>query len=226
MLLPIYEDNHIIIITKPPGLLSQSDEKKQYNLYDYLKDYLKQKKQKEIVYLALVHRLDRNTGGIMLFAKTSKAAKRLSEQFQNHTIQKKYLVVTKKIPKTGLNGTMRNYLIKNEKKRLAMPSLPENPKAKLSELEYQFIETLNFHHKTYYKFLVFPKTGRFHQIRFQFSYHGAPLIGDRKYGKNTETPYPALWAYQITFIHPTLKKEMTFTSEPPPEWPFIKKKFL
>jgi len=216
----IYEDNHIIVITKPVGMLSQSDVKKQYSVYDYLKDYLKKQKQKENVYLAIVHRLDRNTGGIMIFAKTSKAAMRLSEQFRNRSIQKKYIVVTEKIPTTGEKGRMINYMLKNEQKRIAIASSSKNPSAKLAELEYELIDHIQYRNQTYYKFIVHPLTGRFHQIRFQFAYHGAPLIGDRKYGKNTIIDFPAIWSYEITFQHPTLKKTMNFKSNLPENWPF------
>ncbi|GIX41848.1 MAG: RNA pseudouridine synthase [Leptospiraceae bacterium] len=217
---PIYEDNHIIVISKPAGMLSQSDIKKQYSLYDYLKDYLKEKTKKNNVYLAILHRLDRNTGGIMVFAKTSKSARRLSEQFKNRIVQKKYIAITENIPEIGKKGKMINYLIKNEKKRIALPATPHHPKAKLAELEYELIETIHLKNKIYYKFLVHPLTGRFHQIRFQFAYYKAPLIGDRKYGNNQITPFPALWAYEIKFTHPTLRKEMIFKSEPPQNWPF------
>lgn len=216
----IYEDNHIIIVSKPVGMLSQSDVKKQKSLYDYLKDYLKEQKQKDNVYLAIVHRLDRNTGGIMIFAKTSKAASRLSEQFQNRQIQKKYLAVTYAIPVSGESGIMKNYMIKDEKKRLAILGKENNPNAKLAELEYNLIETISYNNKSFYKFIVYPKTGRFHQIRFQFAQNKAPLIGDRKYGNDATIQYPALWAYEIQFNHPVKKEVMIFKSEPPTNWPF------
>ncbi len=216
----IYEDNHILVISKPVGLLSQSDIKKQKSLYDYLKDYLKERKQKDNVYLAIVHRLDRNTGGIMIFAKTSKSAKRLSEQFQKRQIKKKYLVVTYNIPILGLSGVMKNYMIKNEKKRLAILSKENNPYAKLAELEYHHLETISYQKRSFYKFIVYPKTGRFHQIRFQFAQNKAPLLGDRKYGSDTTIQYPALWAYEIEFYHPINKQIMKYRCEPPINWPF------
>lgn len=216
----IYEDNHIIVVSKPVGMLSQSDEKKQKSLYDYLKDYLKEQKQKENVYLAIVHRLDRNTGGIIIFGKTSKSARRLSEQFRNRQIKKKYLVVTSQIPLPGEKGIMKDYIRKDEKKRLAIKSKENHPYAKYAELEYNLIETISYNNKFFYKFMVYPKTGRFHQIRFQFAQNKAPLLGDRKYGKDTTTPYPALWAYEMEFQHPVKKELMKLRCEPPSNWPF------
>ncbi len=216
----LYEDNHIIVVSKPVGMLSQSDIKKNYSLYDYVRDYLKQKKQKENVYLAIVHRLDRNTGGILVFSKSSKSAQRLSEQFRERKIKKTYIAITENIPTPGKEGTMLNYIIKDEKKRIAKLSVEKNSKSKLAILEYKLIDIIEYSSKKYYKFLVFPQTGRFHQIRFQFAIHNAPLIGERKYSNNTVVPFPALWAYEIEFIHPTLKKSMRFTLEPPKDWPF------
>lgn len=215
----IYEDNHILVLTKPIGILTQSDRKNSTNLFDQIKAYLKKAKNKSNPYLAIVHRLDRNTGGIIIFAKTSKAAKRLSEQFKNHKVKKKYIAITNRIPSTGKKGIMENYIIKIEKKRIAKLSTKE--KGKYAKLKYEFIEKIHYNHKIFFKFLVEPETGRFHQIRFQFSIHNAPLMGDRKYGKDTTVPFPALWSYEIQFLHPTLKKEMTFRSEPPPQWPFV-----
>lgn len=216
----LYEDNHLIVVSKPIGMLSQSDRNHRKSVYDLLKEYLKEKKHKEHVYLAIVHRLDRNTGGVMIFSKTSKSASRISQQFQKRQVQKKYIVVTKTIPATGKNGIMKNYMIKIEKKRLAMTSTKEDPHAKYAELEYQLIDTISYKKKVFYKFIVYPKTGRFHQIRFQFAQNNAPLLGDRKYGQDTTTKYPALWAYEIQFYHPTKKELMIFRSEPPEQWPF------
>ncbi|MFN3605426.1 MAG: RluA family pseudouridine synthase [Leptonema sp. (in: bacteria)] len=216
-----YEDNHILVVKKPIGISTQPDRKNSQNLLEELKNHLKKTKNKENPYVALIHRLDRNTGGIMLFAKTSKAAYRLSNQFKNNQVKKKYLALTKNIPNLGEKGIMQNYLIKIESKRMAKLSTKENPKAKFSKLKYEMIEKIVYLDQTYYKFLVSPETGRFHQIRVQFSIHNAPLLGDRKYGNDKTTPYPALWAYEISFIHPTLKKEMTFQIAPPKNWPFF-----
>ncbi|MCS7205851.1 MAG: RluA family pseudouridine synthase [Leptospiraceae bacterium] len=220
MLKFLYEDNHLLVVEKPIGMLSQSDRKNEYSLYDYLKDYLKKKKNKQNVYLAILHRLDRNTGGVMIFAKTSKSASRLSEQFRNHQIKKSYIVITSKIPITGTKGTMISYIKKIESKRTAILSNAMDPKAKYAELEYELWNEFEYNQKKYYKFLVHPKTGRFHQIRFQFAQHRAPLLGDRKYGKDTTTPFPALWAYEIQILHPTQKKELHFRTPPPEGWPF------
>lgn len=221
----LYEDNHLLVTGKEAGILSQADKKNSRNLYAMLQDYLKEKKHKDRVYLAIVHRLDRNTGGVMVFAKTSKAASRLSQQFREHRVVKKYIAITANIPLTGEKGTMKNYLRKDGKLRIALPSKPEEAGSRYAELIYELIETIRFRDRNYYKFLVTPRTGRFHQIRFQFAFHKAPLLGDRKYGKDTSVPFPALWALEIKLLHPTLKKEMAFSYPPPEGWPFSYRPF-
>lgn len=220
----LYEDNHLLCITKPIGISTQPDQNGSINLFFELKKYLKKTKNCTNPYLAIIHRLDRNTGGVLIFAKTSKAAKRLSEQFKKRLIEKKYIAYTSTIPTIGPRGVMENYLIKIESKRIAVLASNNHAKAKLAKLRYELLETLTYNQKLYYKFLVIPETGRFHQIRFQFAVHKAPLLGDRKYGNDKTTKYPALWAYEIDCIHPTTKQKIKLKSEPPFDWPFSSKK--
>ncbi len=216
----LYEDNHLLCVSKAIGIPTQPDQSGSINLFNELKEYLKKTKNRTNPYLAIVHRLDRNTGGILLFAKSSKSAKRLSLQFKNHLIQKKYIAITKSIPNIGTKGIMENYLIKDQRNRIAILASNKNSKAKLAILKYELLETITYDQKLFYKFLVIPQTGRFHQIRFQFAIHKAPLLGDRKYGNDKTTKYPALWAYEIEFTHPTTKENIKLKCDPPNNWPF------
>ncbi len=217
----LYEDNQILVVSKSAGFLTQSDERNNPNLLDELKKYLKEKYQKKgNVYLALVHRLDRNTGGVIVFAKTSKSAKRLSEQFKNHIVQKKYIVITRNIPKTGKKGIMIHFIKKDSRRKIAISGKEEDKFSKKAILEYELQEIIKRNQLRFYKFIVSLKTGRFHQIRFQFAKEGAPLLGDRKYGKDKTVPFPTLWAYELEIIHPTKKEKMKLISYPPTNWPF------
>ncbi len=208
----LYEDNHILVVEKPINILVQSDNTNDLDLLTKLKNYRKINEQKPgNVYLGLVHRLDRVVGGVMVFAKTSKAATRLSKEIQNHEFKKTYHAV---LDGTLLhNGHLENKLLKNE---LTNTSYVSN-KGKLAILDYEVIATKN--NKTLVKIDL--KTGRHHQIRVQFSHIGYPIYGDHRYNKSyQENSQIALFASSLSFYHPITKEEMTFSLPLPNRYPF------
>ena len=205
MLKVLYEDNHLIAVFKPAGILVQGDDSGDECLMDQVKEYLKEKYHKPgNVFLGLLHRLDRPVSGIVLFAKTSKGASRLSEQFRNHTIKKMYhaLVETSSSRPLPLAGTLVNYLKKDsETNKVAVFDKPHHG-ALRAELSYKILEQ----RKEQAVVEVELKTGRPHQIRVQFAHAGSPLVGDKKYGARTEffkQGCIALQAVKLEFVHPT-----------------------
>ena len=198
----LYEDNHIIVVVKPYNILSQSDSTKDIDMQTIIKNYIKEKYNKKgNVYLALLHRLDRPTGGIMIFAKTSKAAKRLSEDFKNNKIKKTYLAVIEDFPLE--KGTFTDYIEKQKEKSVI------SKKGKFASLTFEKIKQI----KNYSLVKINLQTGRHHQIRVQFSERGFPLYGDQKYGKQDKKQL-LLYAYKLEFTHPVTKEKMTFTKIP------------
>lgn len=208
----LYEDNQILVVVKPQNMPSQEDSSKDEDLLSYLKKYIKEKYNKPgNVYLGLVHRLDRPTGGIMVFARTSKSADRLSKQIQNGDFEKTYLAVVLGKPK---DKTLRlvNYLKKDEKNNIVAIVPQSEHGAKYSELIYDTVENK----ETVSLLKVNLKTGRSHQIRVQLSSLGYPIFGDAKYnGNKFGNSNLALWAYKLCFTHPTTKQKMQFISFPP-----------
>lgn len=202
----LYEDNHIIVVIKPVNILSQSDITNDIDMLTILKDYIKKKYNKPgNVYLGLVHRLDRPTGGIMVFARTSKAAARLSEQIKNKELKKSYLAVVH--GKTNEKDNLKDYLIKKETKSY----VTSKDLGKLAELEY---ERLDYNQKEDLSLVkINLKTGRNHQIRVQFSSRNYPLYGDSKYGSD-QNKNLGLYAYKLKFTHPTTKEKLTFKNYP------------
>lgn len=211
MLEVIYEDNHIIVVKKPFNVPTQGDSSNDESLLDMVKNYIKEKDNKPgNVYVGLVHRLDRPTGGIMVFAKTSKAASRLCDDIKNHNFEKKYLAVLSGVPRDK-SGRLENYLKKDEKTntvRLA-PALEEG--AKKATLNYKVLE----YNEKYSLVEIELETGRSHQIRVQMSANKTPVFADFKYGKGVKDVNLALFAYKLKFTHPTTKKLMTFLAMPP-----------
>lgn len=206
----IYEDNHIIVVEKEAGILSQADDSKDMDMLTIVKSYIKEKYNKAgNVFLGLVHRLDTVTSGVMIFAKTSKAASRLSEQMRNKQIKKKYLAVFEEIIKEK-KGVFEDYLVKDEKKNIVFVN-KNMQNGKKSILKYEVLkENLG-------KSLVEVEilTGRSHQIRVQFSSRGYHIYGDAKYGaKNKDKKSIALYSYYLEIIHPTKKEKMIFTVFP------------
>ena len=209
----IYEDNHLIIINKAPGELSQSDITKDPSLVDDLKVYLKHKYQKKgNVYLGLVNRLDRPTSGLLIFSKTSKSLIRMNKIQKLRKIKKTYYAVTEKRPKNE-SDQLVNYLKKNQSKNKSFVVNENDPKAKKAILKYRLIKKL----KNYFLLEVILETGRHHQIRCQLSNIGCPIKGDVKYGakRPNKDRSISLHSKKIEFTHPVSNKELTFIAEPP-----------
>ena len=209
----IYEDNHLLVIEKPINIPVQKDSTNDIDLMTMLKDYRKHHENKPgEAYLGLVHRLDRPVGGIMVFAKTSKAASRLSEQIRTNKFHKTYLAVVQNTPPK--EGELIDYLVKNEKENISY--VTTNSTGKYSKLEYKVIDTTDNLSLIRINLL----TGRSHQIRVQFSSRNYPLVGDSKYGNNPNNINIALFSESISFIHPPPKEELTFTLNKPNRYPF------
>ena len=208
----IYEDNHIIVVEKIPNVPSQSDKTGDIDMLTMVKQYIKEKYNKPgNVYLGLVHRLDRPVGGIMIFAKTSKAASRLSDQVREKVFKKKYLaVVDGKIE--NKSGTLEDYLYKDERNNISKVVNKDKKNAKLAKLDYEVIKYDEVKKLSLVK--VNLHTGRHHQIRVQLSNFGHSIFGDQKYGTRGQGKQIALWAYELTINHPITKEEMTFKDFP------------
>jgi 23S rRNA pseudouridine1911/1915/1917 synthase len=214
----LYEDNHLLVVEKPVNIPSQEDISGDPDLLSLLKKDIKIRYQKPgNVYLGLVHRLDRPVGGVMVFAKTSKAASRLSEQIRTQAFGKYYLAVVHGRPKDK-QGRLEHYLKKNKAANTVQVVSPAVPGGKHAILEYQVRSSTDKFSLVHVNLM----TGRSHQIRVQFAAIGHPLFGDQKYGAHLNSPGQqiALWSHQINFRHPTTKEEMIFTSPPPDEYPW------
>jgi len=208
----LYEDNHIIVVLKPQMIACCPDESGDNNLLDVVKEYLKVTYNKPgNAYAGLVHRLDRPTGGVMVFAKTSKAAARLSEQMRSGGFEKKYLAVLCGVPQRK-KATLENYLRKNSLNNMVYVCTQTEEDAKFASLEYEIkgeaaglsLADITLH------------TGRTHQIRVQTAAINCPVYGDMRYGGDKAVKGRlALWAYSLRFSHPTTGDGMRFIIEPP-----------
>ena len=206
----LYEDNHLLVCIKPEGMLSQEDSTKEQDILSLLKEYIKITYDKKgNVYLALLHRLDRRVSGVMVFAKTSKAASRLSNDIRLGLVNKIYYAIAKGI--VNEKGRLVNNLAKvNEK------AIEDNQNGKESILDYQRLSIININNNDYSLVKVNLHTGRFNQIRCQFSLAHHPLINDFKYGFKNETAnndfsHIGLFCVELSFIHPVTKERMLFT---------------
>ena len=208
----IFEDNHIIVVEKPVNIPSQGDKSGDMDMLSIIKNYLIEKYNKPgDAYLGLVHRLDRPTGGVMVFAKTSKAASRLSQQVRDKIFEKEYLCIVDGKLEKG-QGILEDYLIKNEKNNLSKISSKENKNAKLAKLEYN---VLRYNDETNLSLVAVKLyTGRHHQIRVQFSSRNHSLYGDQKYGNRGRGKQLCLWAYKLAFLHPITKERLEFEDYP------------
>ncbi|HEY0829434.1 MAG TPA: RluA family pseudouridine synthase [Bacilli bacterium] len=215
----LYEDNHIIVVEKPVNMLSQEDDTGDLDLLTYLKEDIKMRYHKPgNVYLGLVHRLDRPVGGAMVFAKTSKAASRLSESIRNRSFAKTYLAILHGQPKLPA-GRLVHHLLKDPNSNTVHVVSPKQEHAKEAILDY---EVINPSQEGFSLVRIQLLTGRSHQIRVQFSSIGCPLYGDQRYGINAQVKRGyapkeqiALWSHELTFQHPTLNQQVTFRSIPP-----------
>ena len=203
----IYEDNHLLVIDKPVNVPMQEDNSKDDDLLSLCKQYIKEKYDKPgNVYLGLVHRLDRPVSGVCVFARTSKAASRLTKQIQDHTLKKQYLAV---VEDNGLEDTghFEDYLLKDSKTN----TVKVDKNGKLAILDYEVLKRKN----NLALVKVNLKTGRSHQIRVQFSSRNHSLWGDQRYNKNAKVGQQiALHSYSLSFNHPITNESLTFTSNP------------
>lgn len=209
----LYEDNHLIAVYKPAGTLVQGDVSGDVSLMDEVKEYIKEKYQKPgNVFLGLIHRLDRNVDGIVLFAKTSKGASRLSEQFREHTIEKIYHAWVHGIPRTP-RGVLKGYLTHDENQNKAKVSSRETPQSDYAELAYETVKTEG--NTSLLKIIL--KTGRHHQIRAQLADMGYPIVGDKKYGSAMSLPDQkiALTATSLSFNLATTDERKSITIDIP-----------
>lgn len=207
----IYEDNHILVVEKPVNMPVQKDISGDLDLLTLLKKYIKDKYNKPgNVYLGLVHRLDRPVGGIMVFAKTSKAASRLSKQIHDKTFKKTYYAVVH--GKTSESGKLDDYLLKDKKtNKVEINPLGKRALLTFNRLGYQDNFSL---------VKINLKTGRSHQIRVQFSHYGYPLYGDHKYGIERDKTTIALFAQKIEFDHPVKNQKVIFSLKLPNVYPY------
>ena len=206
----LYEDNHLLVLEKPYGIPSQSDDSGDADMLTMAKAYIKEQYNKPgDVYIGLVHRLDRPTSGVMVFARTSKAAARLSEQVRGREFEKTYLAVLTAVPEPE-RGELRHWLAKDGVAHVARITQPGAPGAKEAALTYEVLAVQEGLCLVRVQLL----TGRFHQIRAQFADIGCSVYGDMKYGpRNVKAPL-ALHACRLCLTHPTRKERMCFDSQP------------
>ncbi len=210
----LHEDNHVIVVLKPQNIPSCEDSSKDADMLTIIKDYIKKTYNKQgNVYLGLVHRLDRPTGGVMVFAKSSKAAARLSEQLKNGDFEKRYYTVLVGEPKEE-KATLTHYVKKNAINNMVYVCPPSVAGAKFAELEYNVLDVKDGLSLTEVRL----HTGRSHQIRVQMNAIGTPVYGDMRYGgEKAKKGYLALWAYYLSFVHPVSKEKLVFRVQPPKE---------
>ncbi len=208
----LYEDNHIIVVLKPQNIACCPDESGDDNLFDCIKRYIKEKYEKPgNVFLGLIHRLDRPTGGVMVYAKTSKAAARLSEQLKSGGFEKKYLAVLCGTP-SKKSATLENYLRKNSVNNMVYVCTQTEEGAKFASLDYEVIGEAGGLSLAQIKL----HTGRTHQIRVQMAAINAPVYGDMRYGgENAVKGKLSLWAYSLSFSHPVTGEKLRYIAEPP-----------
>ncbi len=205
----LYLDNHLLAVEKPPNMPAQADDSRDTDLLTACKKYVAEKFQKPgDAYLGLVHRLDRPAGGVMVFARTSKAAARLTAAFAGHDVEKVYLAVARGDIREPTR--LMDFLVKGADGmvRVTEPCAPGAKEARLSFRPLNWSGELTL-------LEVSLETGRPHQIRVQLATAGHPLWGDNRYGGGSPGQQLALWAHRLTIPHPTRPERLTFTSEPP-----------
>ena len=209
-LIVLYEDNHIIAVNKRVGDIVQGDKTGDNPLSEIVKSFLKKKyKKPNNIFLGVVHRIDRPTSGVVIFAKTSKSLKRLNNMIKNSEIEKIYWAITKNKPDKR-NDTLVHWLKKNPKNNKSTHFKKETENSKKSILHYKIINEL----KNYYLLEVILETGRHHQIRTQLSAIGCPIKGDLKYGyeRSNKDGGICLHAKKISFLHPVTKKQILISA--------------
>jgi 23S rRNA pseudouridine1911/1915/1917 synthase len=209
----LYEDNHLLVINKPAGVLVQGDATGDIPLVEIAKEYIGKKFNKPgDVFLGVVHRLDRPVSGVVVFARTSKALERMNALFRDRETQKTYWALVHAKPARN-EGTLVHWLVKDEKKNKTTAYSRENPNGSRSELKYKVIANKN----GYYLVEVNPITGRPHQIRVQLASMGCPIVGDVKYGSVISSPDGSigLHARKLSFIHPVKKEPLVISAKLP-----------
>lgn len=217
----LFEDNHLLVVNKLPSEIVQGDKTGDEPLPERIKSFLKEKYQKPgNVFCGVVHRLDRPTSGVVVFAKTSKALERLNAQFREKETNKTYWAIVENKPKE-LKGSLRDYLKKNESQNKSYAVNESTPGAKLALLHYQLLASSD----RYHLLEVTIETGRHHQIRAQLSNIGCIIKGDLKYGakRANKDASIGLHARSLRFFHPTTKEEITLIANPPADavWDFF-----
>jgi len=214
----LFEDNHVIVVNKMSGVLVQKDRTGDKSLSDHIKSYIKIKNKKPgNVFLGVVHRIDRPTSGVIVFAKTSKALSRLNKQFVDRKVNKKYLAITNNI--NCLNSDkLENWIIKNTKQNKSYIHSSPIPGSKIAILRYSLVKELN----NYSLLEVIIETGRHHQIRAQLSNVGLTIKGDLKYGSKRSNKDGSidLHAYKLTFNHPVTKNKIEIKAPFPKRQPW------
>jgi len=208
----LYEDNHLIAVDKPVGVPSQSDISKVVDLRSIVMEDIRVRYDKPgNVFTGLIHRLDRPTSGVILFAKTQKALSRMSMQFRDKEVRKLYLCLSAKCPEPA-SAHLRHYLFKDSRKNKSFVT-SKTGRSKEAILDYRLLGQVQ--HR--YLSEIVPATGRSHQIRVQMAHIGCPLAGDRKYGgeKIHDSSVFGLHAYQLSFLHPVRREPLTITCGPP-----------
>jgi 23S rRNA pseudouridine1911/1915/1917 synthase len=209
----VYEDNHLLVVNKPAGMLVQGDSTRDKPLVEYAKDYVKEKYNKPgKVFMGVVHRLDRPVSGLVVLARTSKALERMNKIFRDRKVQKKYWAIVKKKPYPA-KGKLVHFLIKDSSNNTVKAYDEQEEGTQKAELSYKLSGSLNNHHLLE----VYPITGRSHQIRVQLSKNGTPIRGDVKYGfhKPNADGSINLHALSLYFEHPVKKEAMTFKAALP-----------
>lgn len=216
----VYEDNHIIVVSKESGEIVQGDKTGDTPLSDMVKEYIKEAYAKPgEVFLGVVHRLDRPVSGLVMFARTSKALARLNKMFAEGQVHKTYWAITKNCP-TQLEGRLEHWLVRNEKQNKSYAYDREVPHSKRAVLDYRVIGKSD----NYYLIEVDLKTGRHHQIRCQLAKMGCPIKGDLKYGakRSNANGDISLQAHSMEFVHPVSKKQISLSLTPSGEFAMFK----
>lgn len=212
----LYVDNHMLVVSKPPGMLAQGDQTGDASVLSLGKTYVKAAFDKPgNVYLGLVHRLDRPSSGLMVLARTSKAMRRLSEQFRERRVEKRYVALVEG-DLTG-KGVWEDYLVRNQRRMCVAAS--KTAEAKRAILRWTAVA----HHGRLTLVSIQLLTGRRHQIRCQFAHHGTPILGDVRYGASSplDGRNIALHAWQLIVQHPVEQQPMTFEDPIPPVWSIV-----